>query len=290
MSSGDVASCECVRPLRMLALPRFTVSEALYEAAREIPAQPHTWATLCLTVGGGYEVDWLRGRLRCGPAALVFHPPGQVYGARIFDAGSHCFTVGIDPAVLAAAAGDQPDFERLNAARRAPPRWLAYQLRQELQLRDDLSATAVENIVVALLVELSERPGLDALRAPAPWLDRVREQVEDEFRRPHTLESLARGAGVHRVHLAREFRSRFGCTVGHYIRQRRVEFACHRLTTSNDALSAIAFDAGFADQSHFTNTFRLLVGTTPGRFRARLRTPAMHTGSSVRFPTAAARR
>src|SRR3546814_13632628 len=88
-----------------------------------------------------------------------------------------------------------------------------------------------------------------------------------EFCRPHSLESLAETAGVHPVHLAREFHRRFGCTVGHYIRQRRIEFACHRLTASRDPLSEIAVEAGFADQSHLTNTFRRLVGMPPGRFR-----------------------
>src|SRR5690606_38860949 len=132
--------------------------------------------------------------------------------------------------------------------------------------------TSVETAITVLLAELGEVPGLESLRTPLPWLDRVREQLHDEFRQRHTLENLARTAGVHRVHLAREFRRCFGCTVGHYIRQRRVEFACQRLAASADPLSDIAFDAGFADQSHFTNTFRRLVGVSPGAFRSRFGT------------------
>ncbi len=41
---------------------------------------------------------------------------------------------------------------------------------------------------------------------------------------------------------------------------------------SGERLSDIAFDAGFADQSHFTNTFRRLVGMTPAAFRRRFST------------------
>jgi AraC-like DNA-binding protein len=135
-----------------------------------------------------------------------------------------------------------------------------------------LSALCVAGTVIALLAELGERPGFEAGRAPPPWLECIREQIDDECHRHHTLESLARVGGVHPVHVAREFRRRFGCTVGHYIRQRRIEFACHRLTASRDPLSEIAFSAGFADQSHFTNTFRRLIGMTPGSFRARFGT------------------
>lgn len=256
-------------PVRMLDVPGFRVRETVYDAASVVPTQPRTWATLCLTINGGYHIDWGRNWFACGPASLMFQPPGQVYGVHISDAGSHCLTVDIDPAALVDAADTLFDLEPLNAARRMPPHWLAFQLRQEFAFRDDLSSESVASIVLTLLSELSDRPGFEARSTPPPWLKRVQEQIDDEFRWHHTLENLARAAGVHPVHLAREFRRRFGCTVGHYIRQRRIEFTCHRLTASRVALSEIALDAGFADQSHFTNTFRQLVGMTPGAFRGR---------------------
>ncbi|MPY88856.1 MAG: helix-turn-helix domain-containing protein [Luteitalea sp.] len=263
---------DCGRGLRTLGAPGLRVFEAIYEADCDIPAQPYEWATLCLTIDGGYCVDWHRSRLRCGPAALVFQPPGEIYGARISSEGSHCLQFAVDPLVLQSIDDRLSDWERLRAPRRPPPHWLAFEVRRELELGDDLSATSVEAAIIALLAELGEVPGLEALSAPAPWLERVREQLHDEFRQRHTLENLACTVGVHRVHLAREFRRCFGCTVGHYIRQRRVEFACHRLAASPDSLSRIAFDAGFADQSHFTNTFRRLVGVSPGVFRGRFGT------------------
>jgi AraC family transcriptional regulator len=281
MRNGSKSSNEfdCRLPLRSLKVASFSVCEEVWHAPVAVSPQPHAWAGLCLNIAGGYRVDWARTRLDCGPASLLFHAPGEVYGARISDAGSHCLTLAIDPAALLGATDRMPDFERLNAARRAPPHWLAFHLRRELELRDDLSATSVAGIVIELLAELGDRPGLEARRTPPPWLKRVQEQIDDEFREQHTLRSLAEAAGVHHVHLAREFHRRFGCTVGHFIRQRRAEFACHRLTASKDSLSVIAFDAGFADQSHFTNTFRKLVGMSPGLFRARfaglpLRLPA----------------
>jgi AraC family transcriptional regulator len=223
-------------------------------------------------VEGGYQIDLGRTRFSCGRASLVFQAPGEVYGTRISDAGSHCLTVAMDPFMLERSVGIL-DFERLNATRRMPPHWLAFELHLELELGDELSSTSVASTVITLLAELGDRPGLEAGSAPPPWLARVQEQIHDEFSRHHTLESLALAAGVHHVHLAREFRRRFGCTVGHYIRQRRVEFGCHRLTASRDPLSEIAFDAGFADQSHFTNTFRRMVGMSPGVFRTRFFAP-----------------
>jgi AraC-like DNA-binding protein len=250
-----------------LDAPGFRLREVVSNAATVVPARPHTPATLCLAVEGGYETDWGRATLRCGPASLLFRPAGQVYGARTD--GSRCLMIEIDPAVLLSAADGFPDLEHLSAARRAAPHWLAFELHRELDLGDELSSTSVENIVVALLAELGERPGLQARSVAPAWLERVREQIDDEFGLHHTLASLARAAGIHHVHLAREFRRRFGCTIEQHIRQRRVELACHRLTASGDPLSHVALDVGFADQSHFTKAFRYLVGMTPGDFRAR---------------------
>jgi AraC-like DNA-binding protein len=40
------------------------------------------------------------------------------------------------------------------------------------------------------------------------------------------------------------------------------------LRDTNRPISEIALEAGFYDQSHFTNVFRRFLGTTPQRYRA----------------------
>jgi AraC-like DNA-binding protein len=87
------------------------------------------------------------------------------------------------------------------------------------------------------------------------------------FLRPLSLAEIAGAAGVHRVHLSREFRRYFSTTVGEFLRRKRIEHACHLVSTSNTALAEIAMTCGFSDQSHFSATFRRQVGLTPARFR-----------------------
>jgi AraC family transcriptional regulator len=54
---------------------------------------------------------------------------------------------------------------------------------------------------------------------------------------------------------------------------RRVERAKQLLQTGSDfSLAEVAASAGFSDQSQFTRHFKLLVGITPGQFRAPART------------------
>jgi len=62
--------------------------------------EPLQWLGLCLTLDGCYQVDWGSTQLTCGPASLIFLPPGQAYGAHISHEGSRCLTVAVDPEML----------------------------------------------------------------------------------------------------------------------------------------------------------------------------------------------
>lgn len=115
---------------------------------------------------------------------------------------------------------------------------------------------------------LEDRSVTDSGRKFPKWLERVRNILEQRFAEPYKLSEIAAEAGVHPVHLAREFRKYYGYSVGEYLRRVRIEYACRELMGSNAAVTNIAFAAGFADQSHFSRTFKRLCGTTPGRYRA----------------------
>ena len=52
-----------------------------------------------------------------------------------------------------------------------------------------------------------------------------------------------------------------------YVRRLRVHFACSELLRKNARLIDLAAEAGFADQSHFTRSFKLVTGMTPCAFR-----------------------
>ena len=102
---------------------------------------------------------------------------------------------------------------------------------------------------------------------PPTWLSQVREILHAQFSEHLTLAAIAESAGVHPVHLAREFRMHFRVTIGEYLRQLRIEFACAKLSNSHSALSDIALAAGFSHQSHFSRTFKRLTGMTPAEYR-----------------------
>jgi AraC family transcriptional regulator len=146
---------------------------------------------------------------------------------------------------------------------------LGRRLAHEIEAPDASSALAAEGLILQILA-MGERESSTQTRRGAAWLGGVVEVLRERAPQAPSLTELAAEAGVHPGHLARAFRQTFGVTVCEYSRTLRLEWAAEQL--AGDApLAQVAFDAGFADQSHFTRAFRCHQGVTPGRFRELLR-------------------
>jgi AraC family transcriptional regulator len=145
---------------------------------------------------------------------------------------------------------------------------LAVSLYREFRMDDAGAALVAEGLVLemlGLLVRMPRKePGSDA---PPRWLRDAVELVHGEFAAPLTVAAVAERIGVGPVHLARTFRRHRGESIGQCVRRLRVRHARLLLDDGAGDLATVALDAGFADQSHFTRTFRRLTGMTPGEYR-----------------------
>jgi AraC-like DNA-binding protein len=92
---------------------------------------------------------------------------------------------------------------------------------------------------------------------------RVREYLHEHYRDSISLEQLAAIAGVSKYHLVRTFRAAAGVPPHTYQLRLRLTRSLLMLRRGTP-LSAVAYELGFADQSHFTRAFRAEYGTTPG--------------------------
>ena len=82
------------------------------------------------------------------------------------------------------------------------------------------------------------------------------------------IAAVARRQGVTPRYIQRLF-ERGGTTFGHFLRDARLDLACNTLEAGGDGtISAIAFDCGFGDLSHFNKAFRSRFGATPSDIRA----------------------
>lgn len=111
---------------------------------------------------------------------------------------------------------------------------------------------------------------LPAADRPAPeWLRWVRAELDC---RPDRLDigTLAALAGVHRVHLSRQFARHFGLAPTAYRQRQMAGRALKAMVDERLSAAAAACDAGFVDQSHMARAIRNAFGTTPRQVAALL--------------------
>lgn len=94
-------------------------------------------------------------------------------------------------------------------------------------------------------------------------LEIIRQRVSQQF----LIADLATELGVHRSQLSRWFKASYGVTLSNFARICRIERSIELLNQNEMAISDIALECGFNDQSHFTRQFRETMNTTPAKWR-----------------------
>ncbi len=88
-----------------------------------------------------------------------------------------------------------------------------------------------------------------------------------EHGRIQSIASLATEVGLGPHQFTRLFQQTTGHTPYQFLLRRRLTKACALLESSELSLVQIAFDLGFASQSHFTSAFQKHYKSTPSRYR-----------------------
>lgn len=93
----------------------------------------------------------------------------------------------------------------------------------------------------------------------------VRALITEKPLRGVRLADLAEAAGLSQFHFSRLFKSEVGLPPYAFFEQVRIAFA-HDLIHQGHDLTSIAYQLGYADQSHLTRHFHRASFTTPGQF------------------------
>jgi AraC family transcriptional regulator len=255
---GNVVRTELFGPFRL--------TESHYRPGLCIGTHAHRCAVFGFILDGVLQQKSDLVDLCCSGGSVFYNPPEVPHTNLINQLGARCMYMEIPPDWLSRwdVAGAPPRDPSLwpnprihSLARRIYAEWLA---------KDDVTPLMMEGLACELVTELYRaRAAMEGPQAP-PWLERLHDLLRSNFVNPPRLSQLSIEAGVHEVHVARQFRKYYGLTIGEFVRQTRVEFARNRLRNSDMPIVEIALEAGFAHQAHFTTVFKKVMGVTPRQY------------------------
>ena len=269
LSNEAPAAPAARRIRRSLSQPGLHAFEAAYDPWSRLPEHGHAAPFFTYVLHGSFVERAGQHVRQCSRGAVIFHDQ-ESHTNEVSGAGTVSFNVELDPELWRELTDAvRVDTSLVGRVVGGDIEWAALRAWREFQQVDEVNTLAVEEAIV-LLCEATRGAYTRGLFEPHHRLDRCVAYLNAHLMETHRLADVARIAGVHPMNLAKLFRRRFGCSIGEYVRRRRVAWACAQLAHGEESITTIAQNAGFADHPHFTRTFVRVTGCTPRWYRARM--------------------
>ncbi len=251
----------------------------------KLPGLPDTFVSI--HVGPAVQIDCRRGghshRGTAVQGDIDIIPAGTPSVWEISEKDA-ALILGVTPQLLQTVA-EQLDFEprRVEIRNRFQMRDaqlenIAWALKAEMEngypsgrlYRDSLAVAVAARLLTCHSSVSLKLPKLNGSLA-GRRLKQVLSFIEDNLSRNILLGEIAAIAGLSVSHFKVVFRDAMGMPVHQYVIQRRVERAKILLSESNQPISQIALETGFAHQSHLAHHMRRVLGASPKAVREMLR-------------------
>jgi AraC family transcriptional regulator len=220
----------------------FTVFETHHSAQGTLGIHRHAAPYIALVMEGSYVEFSVDGVWVCEPGDLVVHPGWHLHVNRFENGRCRVLNfrrVSSDFSSTAVAAG-------------------VWRIRNPDAL---LGPRMDAGTLADALADAEPRP---ARTPPAP-VARLAAALREGPERG--VANLASHIGLSREHATRTFRRHLGLSPRVFRAERMLRTAMEGIRDLRESLATVAFEAGYADQAHFTRCLRAATGLTPGELR-----------------------
>jgi AraC family transcriptional regulator len=252
-------------PFVRLRINDYAPEDAISHHAHEKPS-------FSLVLRGHIE-ERIRGRhLEHGSGDFLFCPAHEPHAQQFGRMGAQEILIIPQPETLNHLSERGIDLSQAPFMPRHPVmQSLGRRLQHELHASDPFTGLTTDALMLEMLALFGRNFKKERTEHISPWIRTAREYLDDAPQHTWSLAELAALVGKHSVHLARSFRTAFGCTVGDYLRLRRAEQAATLLQKTRKPMTEIASQCGYGDAAEFSRSFKKAFGLTPSAFRHQAR-------------------
>ena len=138
-----------------------------------------------------------------------------------------------------------------------------WMLNESRILHPSESSTLMNSYLDAFLAEMTRI----VRHRESPLVENVRSMIIREPAKDHSLESLAKSAGLSKFHFLRKYRQLAGVSPADDVRRIRLSFAKDLLFSSDNPLKNIAEKSGLRNETTLCRLFQKYYKRSPGTFR-----------------------
>ncbi|OJJ22103.1 hypothetical protein BKI52_08675 [marine bacterium AO1-C] len=220
----------------------------------------HDNVVLCLILRGGTLESRKKTETQAVPGKILLYNQGEVHRNTHTQFPSKNLNLELEEAFFSKNDLQSVNFNQA-FIKNLDIHFQLLKIYQELNLNDSYSNQALYTSLLAIFGQ--NTPTLPV----SPWLKDLEEVLADRWNEFISLKELSQELNLHPVTISRYFPKYFGCSLGDYMRKLKVERALFYLQHTIKPLTEIAYDCGFADQSHFIRVFKAYTGFTPKAYK-----------------------
>lgn len=132
---------------------------------------------------------------------------------------------------------------------------------------DENKQHLIMNYITSLIFTNVIDQFFDVVNDKPRWLLDLIAEIHRQENISWTVSDVVEYSNYSHVHLIREFKKYFGCSIVEYLRDAKISFATDYLKHSSLSISEISMLLGFSSVSHLNHIFKETTGKTPLQYR-----------------------